>query len=435
MRPLTKGSVAIERMPQECYFAIAGNVLADAIKSFQAGAYRASIQMLWIAVTVDAVWRIEHLAAEGDGQAKPYNDSIVAISEAIHKRASGSIQKAQAFEAEIPNTLLALEQISWTGAEALERLKRDRNLAAHMSFDWSFDAFELNEDSVRAHLRNTFDTLLSQPPVAGRRAVEAVLRAAKEKSFPSNPVVAGRILNGIWFDNPRPVLLRALLDKIIFSDELKEQHRPAALVLAKCIQLIDKELYYKHLAEKVSKYAPGATDDVLRWLFLLTIIDLDAYDSISEAARERFWSYLRSSPPDLLPEVAERLSKSDSHQSLLEPLFRKASLDELIEVGHIYDNPVILRYGLARYSQARNWNEANIIYDTTISPNIDHITIEDIRKLAQAAKRDADLVGSHSFTALLSGSTERLNEHGEEIGEIVETLGLTHLISVSKPAE
>jgi len=105
------------------------SLFAEAVRAYQAGAYRASIISVWVAVSVDLTNKVRHLADIDDSAA---SEAIARLDAAIQEN---SVKKMQIFE----NALLDLcykdlQLISAREQSELLRVYADRNLCAHPAF-------------------------------------------------------------------------------------------------------------------------------------------------------------------------------------------------------------------------------------------------------------------------------------------------------------
>ena len=129
-------------------------LVAEVVKCYEAGAYRAALVSLWVAVVADITAKIRALAESGDGEAQ---NVISSLDAALANRV---VQKVQEYERNILEVaerrlqiLLPRERVE------LERLNEDRNLCAHPGYVDEALLYIPDAEIVRAHL------------VAARRAV------------------------------------------------------------------------------------------------------------------------------------------------------------------------------------------------------------------------------------------------------------------------
>ena len=153
----------------------------EGVRAYQAGAYRAAIVETWVAVSLDLISKIRHLAERGEKSAKSY---IAELDKAIEEDNKGHLQKA---ENELLDKAKTLELITTHEHTELKRLYLDRNVCAHPAFTAPNDVFQPTAEQVRYHLSSAVDNALSLPPTPGRLLVTQLINELKRKAWPKPP--------------------------------------------------------------------------------------------------------------------------------------------------------------------------------------------------------------------------------------------------------
>ena len=154
----------------------------EAVAAYGAAAYRSAIIATWIAVAADLIDKISVLADAGEPAAIQLRDT--------HKRAvlTEDVSAQLKFERDLLEK--ARDTLFLIGAREcteLERLRDDRHLCAHPAYvTGDDDLYDPTPEQVRAHLAAAVNGLLSQGPVAGRKAIERFEREIYEAAFPDN---------------------------------------------------------------------------------------------------------------------------------------------------------------------------------------------------------------------------------------------------------
>lgn len=157
----------------------------EGVRAYQAGAYRAAIVETWVAVSLDLISKIRHLAERGEKAAKSY---INELDKAIEDDNKGHLQKA---ENELLDKAKALELITAREHTELKRLYLDRNVCAHPAFTAPNDVFQPTAEQVRYHLSSAVDNALSLPPTPGRLLIAQLINELTRKAWPK-PSQLGR---------------------------------------------------------------------------------------------------------------------------------------------------------------------------------------------------------------------------------------------------
>lgn len=205
---------ALEELRTQVRSSKSRRYIDEAIASYSAAAYRASIISIWIAVVSDLIDKIRMMADEADAAAISLRKTLDA---AIKSNDKVQMQK---FE----NALLesARDQLQLIGHSEyvdLQRLKDDRNLCAHPAYITDEDLFSPTPERVRAHLSSAVDSLLMHGPVNGRKLLDRFEREIDGQSFPSDDQRLKEYLKASYLDRST-VSLRLNLCKVVCKSTL-----------------------------------------------------------------------------------------------------------------------------------------------------------------------------------------------------------------------
>ncbi|UCR89335.1 hypothetical protein [Mycetocola spongiae] len=210
-------------------------LLRESIDAYRAGAFRASIVALWVAVCSDAIIKIRHLADSQDAAA------VAKVKEIDEAARTQNMRKMQDLESSllvfISTTLPLLNNRE---AEELQRLARDRNLCAHPNFLDAADQFTPGSELVRNHIVSAHRALFSQRPIIGKQVLAYFMSEIQGESWPDTPDI-GAYLMERFFRNTRESA-RDNLTRVLIKGCLKEpscthpertmaRHRAAARAL------------------------------------------------------------------------------------------------------------------------------------------------------------------------------------------------------------
>lgn len=153
----------------------------EAVTAYQAGAYRAAILSMWVAVCADIISKLRELATGGDAAALVEVKNLEAWTQAK------DLKNLQQFE----NGLIKLshdkfEMLLPHEATDLIRLRDDRNLCAHPAFVSDDALFSPTPELARTHIAHAILHLLSRPPVQGKQLIARYDRDLLGGSFPKN---------------------------------------------------------------------------------------------------------------------------------------------------------------------------------------------------------------------------------------------------------
>lgn len=152
----------------------------DAVKSYKAGALRASLTAAWVALVYDLITKYRELSALGDAAATAF------IQSWDNATAANDIKKLLQLEGSViddaTNNTQVVNRIAGTH---LERLREDRHLCAHPAFSAEAELFEPSPELVRLHLVNAVDLVLSQEPLQGKAIFDLYDVDVQSTGFPT----------------------------------------------------------------------------------------------------------------------------------------------------------------------------------------------------------------------------------------------------------
>jgi hypothetical protein len=152
----------------------------DAVKAYKAGALRASMTSVWVALVYDLIAKYRELNAMGDAAATAF------ITSWDNATAVNDVKKLLQLEADILDDAAANTQVvNRTSLLHLSRLREDRHLCAHPAFSAEAELFEPSPELVRLHLVNTVDLVLSQEPLQGKAIFDLFDVDVQSPGFPT----------------------------------------------------------------------------------------------------------------------------------------------------------------------------------------------------------------------------------------------------------
>ncbi len=286
--------------------------LDEAVRAYQAGAFRAAIVATWIAVALDLVAKIRELAAIGEGAAAAYVDRL---DQAISTSDRPLLTKLEAELLDV--TRDQLELIDAREMEELERLRRDRHVCAHPAFVGIDEVFAPTPELVRAHMATAVDAVLSEGPTPGKRAIARFEAEVTRDAFPETVDSLADYLRERYFQHGKKSLRKNLAEVVIKycldppNGDARIRQRASAS--AHALASIEPELLEQALTSVVRRREEnvGLSDEQLLH-FAGTLGDLAvAWDAIPESSLGRVHSLLKSASKAAL--IGANVLSSDLH--------------------------------------------------------------------------------------------------------------------------
>jgi hypothetical protein len=140
--------------------------ISEAIAAYRAGAYKASILSVWVAITFDILTKIREIAQTGDGAATDFISRFDAAANNHNVSALLTLENELLDKALNPFGFIGYQELIH-----LQRLREDRHLCAHPSFTADAELFQPSPDLVRVHIVHAVQMLLANAAVQGKKII------------------------------------------------------------------------------------------------------------------------------------------------------------------------------------------------------------------------------------------------------------------------
>jgi hypothetical protein len=135
----------------------ARNYVSDAVACYKAGAFRASIVAVWIAVVYDLLAKIAELALGGDAEAQQITNEVADLQPRVEAGDRGALRRILEIERDILE--IATENFGFfEGQQVLDlrRIQDDRNRCAHPTYQGKDQPYSPSAELARTHLDDRF---------------------------------------------------------------------------------------------------------------------------------------------------------------------------------------------------------------------------------------------------------------------------------------
>ncbi|MES3097254.1 hypothetical protein [Sphingomonas aerolata] len=424
----------IEELTIKCLNDVAKTHIREATKCYEAGAYRASIVLTYVAVCFDLIEKLRALAAGGDAEAMLQIENLEKFQTRQAAKDRAGVDGLLAFERNLIGSFKDKFQFFGTNEhEEMERLQKDRNRCAHPTFQLSAEAYRPSAELARLHIRNALELVLTQEPRQGKAALQALQNVVLSSYFPKNVDDAVVVLRASPINAARPALVIAFIDDLLFG------------------AATEGNVYYGKI---VTTYAVNATLILHRGLAEPRIVR-----NVDKLALENGEYPVRvaAAIATRMPEIGEQISNPARiiiRQWLQETIKRRAnSLRRALNVSWLRETAII-EIGKLTYEQLRqfniepdtlivdrvvellsssvSWAETNAISDACGVRMASYYTSDQMEKiLAAASDRSSDLIGAGGFDRVVkavakenamgrAGVLELLEKHGLETDPLDE---------------
>lgn len=386
----------LDELTLRCRDVRAREYIKEAVTSYRAGAFRASIVSTWIAVCFDLMEKFRELSLAGDKEAE------IQVQELEILRRSGDVTRALKFERQILQVAKdKFELISPLEFVDLERLQQDRNRCAHPSLTADEKAYSPSAELARLHLHSAVTHLLQYPPVQGKYALDLLQAEVNSEYFPTTAKGAKLALTSSPLGRPRESLVRNFVVTILkraLNDEIDYKAKSRLLATLEAIEEMHREYYFRTMTATASKIFRAVIDENLEKALQLILALKSTWNFLDADVHQRIENYVHSLPcgidclaeilefSPLAPAGRERLRNSNRED------FRKAFFFKMHP--EIADRMIDLYLSVGSFDEANSWSNEIGNYSGEFSA-------DNIRRIIIGAAKNGQITGSFQLSNLL----------------------------------
>jgi hypothetical protein len=378
----------LERQASRVRNADIRRLLDDALRCYNAGAFRSSIAATWTAVSADIIDKIIELADGGDGDAQQFR-ATVDEARALGISSPDGVRAMQRIEDVLLDKAERFELIDSVGVRELNRIRQDRNLSVHPSLRPLGEPYDPPAEVARAHLATALVTVLVHPPTQGRRAITDFTTYLSDPYF----TAADAHLQATYFDRLRTAT-RSNIVKVAAKHALCEPAPPegtpvTASVLAdrmaaavKAFARRDRDLVRQVLHGVYSRFQLLAPGMQLRAVVRLGDEDV-FWDMVQAPLAEQIDANLAALtyPSDPIPELLSLFSLvrnplARTHLPILEKVYADLGTDRQAEIAAVHPDPYFLPVVSASMREADSFRGAERACEQVVLPHAPMMTLE-----------------------------------------------------------
>jgi hypothetical protein len=268
----------------------------EAVATYRAGAYRASIITIWIAVVFDLIEKMREIALFGNGEAKRQVEEFDRWQTEIAAGNAAQLPKVLTFERNILAYVRdKFELIDGQQMIELERLHEDRNRCAHPTLQREGLPYQPTGEVARAHLCHAMIYVLHQPPVQGRSALAELRKLVSSQYFPCEKAPAKQALQESIFARPSDALTRGAVDELVFgffeAGNGYKHNRRALAALAAVVE-VRRSVAEPRLTDQIRRVFPSLPDQELQWFIAMVVVVPDCYRALTEVHLAKLNDYV-----------------------------------------------------------------------------------------------------------------------------------------------
>lgn len=390
--------IEIQDMLSKCKDSNSKMYIDEAIKCYNANAYRACINYTWLAVFTNIIYKINQLSELGNANAQLMINNFEAIIE------KNNITNFLKFEREIlKETCNKFKFIDAITLIDLQRLQEDRNRCSHPSFyKKSDETYQPSAYLARHYLLVSIDKLISENNIYGKEIIDIIINEINNPYFPIDCIKIQGILQKDYLaradDNVIANISKILVKKIL-DDELNDR------------QIV---VYQETLRFLVPHYIRVFENPLLINIDEIINKKQERYKNIHKilSVNEVIWDFLSDGTKDMIKNYISQIKSTDidclSYYSSLHELsevvlqkieeFKDNSNIQLVSFENSTDN--IKQDIIVKYLNAGSFYTANALVNGIIEI-LQSFTKEEVSDFLIKAYQNSQITASHEFKRTL----------------------------------
>lgn len=394
--------------------------IGEAVSSYRAGAFRASIVACWIAVCFDVIEKLRELALAGDKEAERYSQEIDLT------RQNGNITRALKFERELLSIARdKFELISPLEFVDLERLQEDRNRCAHPSLTADGQAYTPSAELARLHIHSTVTHLLQHPPVQGKYALDRLLQDVESEYFPESTEKARIAFSSGPLKRPRESLVRnfvLVLVKALLKDKPDYRRRRRLAAALTATAELHPNTFHETLRERLSGQFRAIPDPSLPSVLYFLENITDSWRHLEADVTQRIQNYVENLPTEYY-ENLEFLLMYPPLQSQAKLRLRASTQEDVVHSLFFEIPAEIADHFIKMYLASSSFDRANA-YAKNLILYAGDFTADQVRRLLTNISKNDQVCGSYQLGPLIANLRIKGKVPQEEFEGLLKNNGL-----------
>ena len=433
---------SLDELILKCRSQKAKKHIQEAIICYNSTAYKSAIVATWIAVVYDIYEKIHDLSMNGDGKAKAEFEKIGDWQIQLQDGNEGVLRKLLEYERNIlelaHNTFEFVDIYQY---QELKRLQEDRHKCAHPTFQKDWTPFNPSAELTRTHIYNAVEFLLSQPPLQGKTALQAINNILTSEFLPLKPKQIEEALMTTPFAKPSPALIKALVGELIYDIFEKNIYKKRQFKILNVIAILHPKETLEEIIHILPKIYPRiqTTDKFYLFAGLITkLTNLNLWSNIPQAYKNSIREFITKG--DTL-KVAWTLSETHNNiKELRGAIIEYVSSVSVEDLVKIFSYPFVTKSLfelfkdniISLYKKVNRWETNNTIVRNLLHPFFSFLPQSDIDILKKFILEDSNIKESTSLPLLIRdiytyGCNGSIEEKQELDAALIQT-GLANMV-------
>lgn len=399
--------VDIEVLTLRCRSEQSRTYISDAVLCYRAGAYRATIVSVWIAVIFDLVDKIRELSVAGEARAVVIWNKYEQYIQQIENGNDQGIKGALEFERELIG--ICRKELQFFDQQQmvdLERLREDRHRCAHPSFQRVGEPYRPSAEQARLHLTNAISHVLSQPPVQGKAQIARLRSLVSSAYFPLDVSQAVTQLRASALGRANEALINGFIDMVIFDyfkpDSPMYWKEQAGAALEAVLEIYRPQSEIRIIKQFNRILHDAADAELVRAIFLIASVST-SWRFLEQSSKQKVILCIQNSDPALILPTLSKIRDIPELAETIKVKFASMNVENL--------HAAALSFGLGAFTKTRalellskvgSWNSANDVINRAILPIFDLLSKDDFITLIRfPVTSSADLPGATAYSLLI----------------------------------
>jgi hypothetical protein len=385
--------------------------IREAIRCYEAGAYRSSIVATYVALCFDLIEKLKILAQLGDAEAKIHVVNLENLQKNHLAGDQGAIKGLLNFERSLPELFFTkFEFFGRIEYEEIQRLVSDRNKCAHPTFMHSEEPYQPSAEVARLHLRNVLVLVLTHEPRQGRAALTSICSLIQSEYFPKEVDDIRVRLQSSPLRNAREGLVRAFIDDVMFGVINKDSPYYLSTPAIKSLEVIadfHPNIAIPRMVNNANKLIQSHDKTSIQYGGIISLRSPNVANLLDESSKPTLRAFVSNPSVTSKAVTLNRALKVDwMRQYAIEQIKQLTSADLSKVIAN--PSPEIIDRAVELIISVRTYDQANKTVDDVIKIAA-LMNDSQLQKVLQAAKDGkADLQGAYGFDKLLNA----LANHG-----------------------
>lgn len=390
--------IEIQDMLSKCKDSNSKMYIDEAIKCYNANAYRACINYTWLAVFTNILYKVKQLSELDNANAKSMIDNFETIVK--ENNITNFLKFEREILEEIPKNFKFIDAITLID---LKRLQEDRNRCSHPSFYKSSDeVYQPSAYLARHYLMVSIDKLISENNIYGKEIIDVIINEISNPYFPIDYIKIQNILQKNYLArtddniiiNLAKVLVKKILDDELDNRQILVYQETLRFLISQYMRVFEQSMFV-NIDDIINK-------NQVRYKNIHKILSIDKviWNFLSEGTKDMIKNYINQMKSDDIECLNYYSSISDLSEVVLQKVdeFKHSKNLQLVSFQNATDN--LKQDIIDKYLNSGSFDTANSLANSIVEI-LQGFDKERISEFLVKAYQNSQITASHEFKRTL----------------------------------